>query len=263
MFDEKKEESNLVLKQLLCGREYALLDQITDPMMKMVLGFGVQMKNFSYIIGCKSSKECFLVDPAWDPNGILEHVKKLGYKIVGVILTHGHFDHCGGEPPPPFNNFGVSVAGVKELLNACPVKVYCHKEEMKLLMATTHLKEDNLTPVDEKTTLKVGKDIEVKFLHTPGHTEGSMCILIEDGQHLLTGDTLFCGSCGRMDLCKNGPRRMYSSLRRLAELPVSYTVWPGHAYGANSTTINKEVTSGILKKITIEKWMEQHGMAAE
>jgi len=265
MSDEKKgaEAEELIFEQLLCGREYGMLDQIQDPMMKMVLGFGVGMKNFSYIIGEKSTKDCVLVDPAWDPSGILSHVKKLGFKIVGIILTHGHFDHCGGEPPPPYNAFGIMVPGVKEILKSTPVKVYGHTDEIPLLMSTTHLKRTDFTPVDEKTTLKVGRTIELKFLHTPGHTDGSMCIMIEDGKHLLTGDTLFCGSCGRMDLCKNGPLRMWSSLQKLATLPQEYTVWPGHAYGPNKTTIRREISNGLLKKISKDDWMKQHGAKAE
>jgi len=260
MADEKKgdDAGELILEQLLCGKEYAILNQVNDPMLKMVLSFGVQMKNFCYIIGEKSSKECVLVDPAWDPSGILAHVKKLGLKIVGIILTHGHFDHCGGEPPPPYNSFGIMVAGVKEIIQSIPVKVYCHTDELPLLITTTHLKKENFSPVDEKTSLKVGKSIEVKFIHTPGHTDGSMCIQIEEGKHLLTGDTLFVGSCGRMDLCKNGPARMRLSLQKLAKLPVQYNVWPGHAYGANKTTIGREKRTGLLKEMSEAEWKKRH-----
>jgi len=265
MTDEKKDTNveELILEQLLCGRDYGLADQITDPLMKMVLGFGVQMKNFSYVIGEKSSKECVLVDPAWDPSGILDRVNKLGLKIVGIILTHGHFDHCGGEPPPPFNAFGILVPGVKEILKSTPVKVYGHTDEIPLLVTTTHLAKKDFSPVDEKTTLKVGRTIELKFLHTPGHTDGSMCIMIEDGKHLFTGDTLFPGSCGRMDLCKNGPLRMWSSLQKLSKLPVEYTVWPGHAYGPNKTSIRKEIAQGLLKKTSKEEWMKEHEKKTE
>ena len=177
------------------------------------------MQNFSYLIGDKIKKECVIVDPAWDVDAVLKEAERDGMKVVAAILTHTHFDHC--------NN-------VEDLVKRTDCPVYVHGNESK------HLKsiKKNIVETGEGTKLKIG-EIEMTFLHTPGHTEGSQCILI--GDKLVTGDTLFVGACGRCDLPGGNERKMQESLQRLAQLETSLTIYPGHAYGdAESSTIGQE-----------------------
>jgi glyoxylase-like metal-dependent hydrolase (beta-lactamase superfamily II) len=83
--------------------------------------------------------------------------------------------------------------------------------------------------VNDGDTLKIGKK-EVKILHTPGHTEDSICVY--DGKHLFTGDTLLIGSCGRTDLLEGSPRKLYRSLHSvILRLPPDTVIYPGHDYG--------------------------------
>jgi glyoxylase-like metal-dependent hydrolase (beta-lactamase superfamily II) len=113
-------------------------------------------------------------------------------------------------------------------------KVYVHKAEREFLKGFG----SDLVQVDNHATLRVGR-MTLTFMHTPGHTPGSQCFLI-DGR-LVSGDTLFIGSCGRTDLPGSDPAEMYHSLtQRLGALPDSTILLPGHNYGGPSSTIGEE-----------------------
>lgn len=177
------------------------------------------MQNFCYLIGDEKTKECAVVDPAWDVDAIFKEAEKDNMKIVAAILTHTHFDHSNG---------------VDEVTEKIKGPVYVHEKEAKYLK---HLK-GRIVETREGYALKIG-EMEMSFLHTPGHTEGSQCILI--GDLLLTGDTLFVGACGRSDLPGGSEIKMQGSLKRLAGLEASLKVFPGHAYGdAQDSTIGHE-----------------------
>lgn len=134
-------------------------------------------------------------------------VKRNNLEIEYVVLTHGHGDHI------------TNVLKIKEATNA---KIVAHEEEQEILLdkrknlsvslpsATVELDADIY--VKDNDTLKVG-DMKMKFIHTPGHTPGSMCIKID--KHMLTGDTLFAGSMGRTDFYGGDARKMDKSLKRL------------------------------------------------
>ena len=177
------------------------------------------MGNFIYLIGDKDTKECAMVDPAWDVDAVLKEAEKDGMKVVAGILTHTHFDHCNG---------------VEALVKKTGCRVYVHENEAKYLKEI----KEKLIETKEGSKLKIG-DVEMTFLHTPGHTEGAQCILV--GDKLVTGDTLFVGACGRCDLPGGNEKKMAESLKRLAGLEESLKVYPGHAYGdADSSTIAHE-----------------------
>lgn len=177
------------------------------------------MGNFIYLIGDKKKKECAMVDPAWDVDAVLKRTEKDGMKIVAGILTHTHFDHSNG---------------VEGLIQKTGVKVYVHENESKFLKEF----KDHLVETREGSKFQIG-DVEMTFLHTPGHTEGAQCILV--GDKLVTGDTLFVGACGRCDLPGGDEKKIMQSLKRLASLDGSLQVFPGHAYGdADSSTIERE-----------------------
>jgi hydroxyacylglutathione hydrolase len=186
------------------------------------------MQNFVYLIGDPVTRECIAVDPAWEIDRIVDTIAADGMRLVGVVVTHTHQDHVGGHL------FGFDIPGLEELLARTPAKVYVHKAEREFLRGFG----SDLVKVEGGDTLSVGGRT-VTFIHTPGHTPGSQCFLV-DGR-LVSGDTLFIRSCGRTDLPGSDPAEMYTSLtRRLGALPDDTVVLPGHNYGGHSTTIGDE-----------------------
>jgi glyoxylase-like metal-dependent hydrolase (beta-lactamase superfamily II) len=186
------------------------------------------MQNFVYLIGDPQTRDCVVVDPAWEIDAILDTVARDGMQLRGVLVTHTHQDHVGGHL------FGFDIPGVAELLGRVSAKVYVHAAEREFLKGFG----SDLVKVDAGDTIQVGR-LTVSFIHTPGHTPGSQCFLV-DGR-LVSGDTLFIRSCGRTDLPGSDPKEMYYSLtQRLGALPESTVVLPGHNYGGTSTTIGEE-----------------------
>jgi glyoxylase-like metal-dependent hydrolase (beta-lactamase superfamily II) len=149
-------------------------------------------------------------------------------RLIGALVTHTHQDHVGGHL------FGHDIPGVEELLAKHPMKVYVHEAEREFLKGFG----SDVVQVRGGDTLQVGQ-VPLTFIHTPGHTPGSQCFLV-DGR-LISGDTLFIRSCGRTDLPGSDPQEMYTSLtQRLGALPEETVVLPGHNYGGSQTTIGAE-----------------------
>ena len=186
------------------------------------------MQNFVYLIGDTETRECVAVDPAWEIDAILDEIAADDMRLTGMLVTHTHQDHVGGHL------FGHDIPGIADMLGRSPAKVYVHKAEREFLKGFG----SDLVKVEGGDTLAVG-GVTVTFLHTPGHTPGSQCFLV-DGR-LISGDTLFIRSCGRTDLPGSDPAEMYTSLtRRLGALPDDTVVFPGHNYGGSATTIGDE-----------------------
>jgi hydroxyacylglutathione hydrolase len=190
------------------------------------------MQNFVYLVGDPIARQCVVIDPAWEIDTIVDTAATDGMTITGALVTHTHQDHVGGS----LESWGMPgrIPGVEELLGRVPMKVYVHKAEREFLRGFG----SDLVKVDNHDTLPVGR-LTVQFLHTPGHTPGSQCFLL-DGR-LISGDTLFIGSCGRTDLPGSDPKEMYYSLtQRLGALPDDTILLPGHNYGGASSTIGSE-----------------------
>ena len=141
------------------------------------------MQNFVYLIGDPETRDCVAVDPAWEIDAILEQVQADGMHLTGVLVTHTHQDHVGGHL------FGHDIPGIEDLLAKAPAKVYVHAAEREFLRGFG----SDLVKVGGGDTLDVGR-MKITFVHTPGHTPGSQCFLV-DGR-LISGDTLFIRSCG-------------------------------------------------------------------
>lgn len=190
------------------------------------------MQNFVYLVGDPATRECVVVDPAWEIDTIVDTAEADGMRLVGALVSHTHQDHVGGS----LADWGMPgrIPGVEELLGRVPLKVYVHQAEREFLKGFG----SDLVRVDNHDRLPVGR-LELTFLHTPGHTPGSQCFLV-DGR-LISGDTLFIGSCGRTDLPGSDPTEMYYSLtQRLGALPDDTVLLPGHNYGGPSSTLGRE-----------------------
>ena len=205
------------------------------------------MQNYTYIIGDKKSREVAIVDPAWDIESLLKHLDEKDYKLTAALATHYHPDHVGGS----FS--GHNVEGVAELMAARPVKVYANKHEADGIKKVTEISESDLVRVESGDTLSLG-EIEVEFLHTPGHTPGSQCFRIKNT--LVSGDTLFINGCGRVDLPGSNSDDMFASMRKLADLPDDTLLLPGHNYGhvPNATMEELKNMNPYLRMDDIETW---------
>jgi hydroxyacylglutathione hydrolase len=191
------------------------------------------MQNFVYLIGDPETRSLAVVDPAWEVEQILDEARRRDMEITHVFVTHFHPDHLGGRM------MGMSVRGATELLaSGVKAKVHIHKQEAPYVGRVTDLSASDLVTVEGGDTVKVG-NLPVKFIHTPGHTPGSQCFLV--GDSLVSGDTLFIGSCGRVDLPGSDPRKLYESLKTLSDLPETTKLYPGHNYAsAPSSTIGEQ-----------------------
>ena len=155
-----------------------------------------------------------LIDPGDEAQGILDVVRGEGVEVEYILLTHGHYDHTTAVP---------------ELARALPqARVYIHRADgegagSQLFPLAGQVK--GLHYYDEGDTLDLdGHQIHV--MHTPGHSPGSVTLRVDN--LLFTGDTLFCGSCGRTDLPGGSYEQIMGSLKRLGELEGDYYVLPGH-----------------------------------
>jgi hydroxyacylglutathione hydrolase len=189
------------------------------------------MQNYVYLIGDPATRQAAVVDPAWDVERIVQAARQDGYTISKVLITHTHQDHTGGEL------FGHYIPGVVELLELVDVPVYVHKTETHILK---NVPTSSKVPTENNQVLELGGDVQITLLHTPGHTPGSQCFLVQ--QRLISGDTLFIGACGRVDLPNSSPEEMYDSLtNKLMRLDDTTVLYPGHNYARTPTsTIGEE-----------------------
>ena len=181
------------------------------------------MDNFIYLVGSKSTREVALIDPAWDIDALLAHIKEKDLKLTSVLVTHYHPDHIGGGMG------GHSIEGIAELLEKDPVKIFVHKLEAEGVKKVTGVSDIDLNIVESGDHLTIGEN-DIEFLHTPGHTPGSQCFKVNN--NLVSGDTLFVQGCGRVDLPGSNSEDMFHSLQKLSALPDETILYPGHNYSA-------------------------------
>ena len=232
------EENPLFFKQLLSGMDIGKSDSSAQ-----------QMANFIYLIGDKNTRECVIVDPAWDIDGILKVIEGEEMTLKGSLVTHYHPDHVGGSI------FGMNIKGLAELMEKSPAPVYVNKHEADGLKQVTGLSDTDLRLTDSEEKIKVG-EIDVTFLHTPGHTPGSQCFRV--GDYLVAGDTLFLQGCGRVDLPGGDSEEMYHTLtRRLAKIQDEIVLYPGHNYGGRpfDEMGNVRETNSYLQINRLEDWL--------
>jgi hydroxyacylglutathione hydrolase len=199
------------------------------------------MQNYVYLLGDPTTHEAAVVDAAWDIDTIVRAAEGEGYRITKDLVTHFHPDHLGGDL------MGHTIRGAAELTARVPAKVYVHKAELPFVHRLTGLSGSDVVPVTAGDEVAVG-NLKVKLLHTPGHTPGSQCFLV--GNALVSGDTLFIGSCGRVDLPGSNPEDMYRSLTQvLGALPDETLLFPGHNYADRPrSTIGDEKRTNMMMR---------------
>jgi hydroxyacylglutathione hydrolase len=231
----------LYFRQLLSGRDFAVDDPLAG-----------QMVNFVYAIGDRAGGECVLVDPAYAVAELLDTVSDDGMRVVGVIASHYHPDHIGGSM------MGHSIEGVPALLERVDVPVHVQAAEAPWVSQMIGLSADDLATHEPGDVVQVG-GMRIELLHTPGHTPGSQCLLV-DGC-LVSGDTLFLDGCGRTDLPGSDAEAMYDSLQRLAALPDGTVVFPGHRYSLPSSATMESIREQnyVFKPASKQQWMTMFG----
>lgn len=207
-----------------------------------------EMANLVYLVGSRQTRECVVIDPAWNVDGLLDQAEADGMNVVGALVTHYHQDHVGGSI------FGMQIEGLAELMARQPVPVHVQKVEAEGLRQVTGLSESDLMRHEGGDTIELGA-VTIRLLHTPGHTPGSQCFLVEtpgEPGSLVSGDTLFLGSCGRVDLPGGDPEALYDSLHnQLGKLPDETLLYPGHLYSAEpSSTLGEQKRTNPYLRVT-------------
>ena len=192
------------------------------------------MQNFSYIVEDESTREAIIIDPSWDLDKIIHIIEEQNLNPKYIVNTHWHDDHTRGN---------------EELAAEISAKIVQHE-------ASTL--QNDMT-VKDGDSIKFGCS-ELVVYHTPGHSKDSIC-LVGDGK-IFSGDTLFVGNCGRIDLPGGSSRELYHSLFDvISNLDDGLIMYPGHDYGSaqTSTIGNEKMTNPVMQKISEEDFVMRMG----
>jgi hydroxyacylglutathione hydrolase len=236
---ETMTDDRLYFRQLLAGRDFATGDEIAR-----------QMVNFVYLVGDRETGEALIVDPAYGVRELVQIAGDDGMRVVGALVTHYHPDHVGGSL------MGWEIEGVAALLGLEGVDAPIHVNRLEAhgVRRVTGASESDLVLHDGGDVVTVG-EIPITLLHTPGHTPGSQCFLV-DGR-LVAGDTLFLDGCGRTDLPGGDSDEMYRSLtQRLAVVPDDTILFPGHQYSPDpsASMATTRQRNYVFRLPTLEQW---------
>lgn len=233
---DSDQQDRLYFRQLLSGRDFAQGD-----------GIAAQMRNFAYLIGDRQTGDCVVVDPAYAAGELVDALEADGLHLSGVLVTHHHPDHVGGSM------MGFELKGLAELLERVSVPVHVNSQEAQFVSRITGIPMSDLTSHEHGDKVSVGA-IDIELLHTPGHTPGSQCFLL-DGR-LVAGDTLFLEGCGRTDFPGGDSDEIFRSLQKIAQLPGDPTVFPGHWYSLEPSASLSEVkrSNYVYRVANLEQW---------
>ena len=200
-------------------------------MIHEILPVGALQCNCS-IFGEETTKEAIVVDPGDDIADILAILSKRGLRCTTIVITHAHIDHIGGAQKLK------AATGATVRMNAADQALYDNIDvQAKWLGVPAPEQTEIDTEARDGDTLLLGATA-MHVLHTPGHTQGSLCLWIPSESKLVAGDTLFRESIGRTDLPGGNGRQILASIHsRLLTLPDETTVYPGHG---EPTTIAHE-----------------------
>ncbi|MEG2015470.1 MAG: MBL fold metallo-hydrolase [Clostridia bacterium] len=198
---------------------------------KFVIG---ALENNTYLVD-DNNGNCVVIDPSYDGGALRAIIDKKNLKLQGILLTHGHFDHCGG---------------VERLLTGITLPVWCGIEDVTLASHASHNRwgifAEDCAVTDiiyaETKEIVLGK-MSFQVLHTPGHTLGSCCFFIDN--FMFSGDTLFCNSIGRTDLSESDDNLMKQSLSSIRKISYNFIVYAGH--GEDSTLFEQFKTNRYIR----------------
>ena len=176
------------------------------------------LESNGYIIYQKEGGDCYIIDPGYNPEKFIKTMKESRLSPIGILLTHHHYDHVGG------------VKKIREL-KGCPV--YMHLEDVDMY-------RDEVDVVMKDGDVLMLGDEGIKVMHTPGHTQGSVCFYSEKGKLAFTGDTIFNVDLGRTDFKDGSSRRMEESIRDVVNLWANeIMIHPGHGDPCNMKFVRK------------------------
>ena len=222
---------------------------MTSPLYFKQIEIG-PMQNYVYLIGSTETHKVAVVDAAWEIDTILKIAAQDDMEITHALVTHTHPDHVGG------GFAGMAIEGAAELLEKCKAKIVVHKSEADFIKGVS---PSDLIKTDHGDKITVG-GVEIELVHTPGHTPGSQCFLV-DGR-VVSGDTMFIDACGRVDFPGGNAEQMYYSLtQKLAALPDDTILFPGHNYARKShdTIGEQKKTNPYLKFGSLKQFMAAMG----
>ena len=192
------------------------------------------MQNYTYIVEDEETSESIVIDPSWDLDKIEEIITRKGLEVKYIVNTHHHFDHTLGN---------------EALSKSLKSQIIQHKNSTL----------SNDITVSDGDTIEFG-NTKLKVIHTPGHSKDSICLLGEN--KLFSGDTIFVGNCGRVDLPGGSAKELYHSLFDiLYGLGDDIEILPGHNYGSapTSTIGNEKRTNFVLQQRTEQEFVEMMG----
>jgi glyoxylase-like metal-dependent hydrolase (beta-lactamase superfamily II) len=237
-------DERLYFRQLLAGRDFAREDPVAR-----------QMVNFAYLVGDRETGEAVAVDPAYGVGELVDVLAADGMRLTGVLATHYHPDHVGGDM------MGWSIEGIAALLARDDIepRVHVQAPEAFGMKRITGCSDSDLVLHSSGDVVDVGA-VRITLIHTPGHTPGSQCFLV-DGR-LVSGDTLFLDGCGRTDLPGGDPEALYESLtQKLDTIPDDTVLYPGHLYSPEPSLALGAVRARnyVFRPKTRDQWMMMFG----
>ena len=189
------------------------------------------LNNNAYLVWDEKTNEAIVIDPAQGSDKILEFAIEKNLNIRAIVNTHYHFDHV-------FENAKLRKKTNAALMMHGKDIPYYEKDEMSEKMNKEKVEKTTVNAALRDTDIIRFGEQELTVIHTPGHTEGSVCLYSNKDGIMFTGDTLFAGTYGRVDLPGSDQNKMKETLARLADFPTGTKVYPGHG---NDTTIEAEL----------------------
>ncbi|MGN1333575.1 MAG: MBL fold metallo-hydrolase [Anaerovoracaceae bacterium] len=186
--------------------------------MKIKRYVGGSLESNGYIISNRSKGSCYIIDPGYEPKKFIDYIEDEGLKLLGIILTHHHYDHVGGA---------------SRIRDYFVVPVMMHEKDAFVYKGTVdrQFSDGDVLNLDGET---------LQIFNTPGHTRGSICILSEKSKVVFTGDTIFDTDLGRTDLEDGSPDEMKESCRNVIDRwSNEYTIYPGHDGSATMKQVRK------------------------
>jgi glyoxylase-like metal-dependent hydrolase (beta-lactamase superfamily II) len=210
-------------------------------MIHEILRVGMLQCNCS-IFGDETSREAIVVDPGDDIADVEAVLERHGLRCTAIVITHAHIDHIGGAKKLK------DKTGAPVYMNEADQELYEHLDIQAAWLGTATPERTNIdVAARDGDTLTLGADT-FHVVHTPGHTQGSLCLWIPSQSKLVAGDTLFREGIGRTDLPGGDGRQILISIReKLFALPEATTVVPGH--GANTTIAHERERNPFVRGI--------------